>query len=464
MQKTLLLSLSLFIITLTASADAYESLWKKAQKQQTAAQTTQVRTTVDKIYQRALREGNMLQLTRTLYAYDQLGITLTEDSIVKNAKRVWTARRQERNAVQHALLTHMLGRLTDNDYLLALSVADTAFLRQQRVREHLPLVKGYSLHEIFSDYLRQRDMPDSVFVGWERPVEEDTTTHKHYDFTTEKRDFIERNEGPTIPTIRIPKEGDLPVKPVPLTPAQPKPVQQGQKPAQQGQKPTQQGTLKPETAPQREVPTFKPVPTPSHTSAPALSGEYAAYVFNVPGGMSRTCLVEAKSGNPVRQWRLHRNDGRGMETDINADGNGHVWQRPTQIHNYDGIYDWHLTPATTNEGSANTLSPSDFHNGGGWNAGVEDPKHIYLDIQKAEPERGYYSVTVRAPHRNLTLMRDVTSGGKLIEQRQYKFSDFIHFDIQWRDTWGDEAIMTFAYAFEGRLYTTQLKISRPQGR
>lgn len=434
--RFVILFILLSLTTTMAQADIYDSLWQKAEKARTGSKTEQSRQCVDRIYNRALRESNTLQLTRALYAYDALGVVLPEDSIVRNAKRVWTARRQERNAVQHALLTHMLGRLTDNDYLLALSVADTTFLKQQRVREHLPMVKGYSLFEIFGDYLRQRDMPDSVFVGWQRPVEEDTVVRKRYNFENEDETRSYENEVNS-------QDHTTTVVSAENTSEQSKP---------QSQKP------QPNPQPQPEHP--KPIASPT----PTLSGNYSAYVFNVPGGMSRTCLVETQSGRPVRQWRLHRSDGRGQETDINADGNGHVWQRPTQIHNYDGIYDWSLRPVTTDTGNSNTLRAKDFHNGGGWSSSETNSRELYLDIQREDKQKGLISVTVRAPHRNLTLMRDITSGGKLVEQRQYNFSDFIHFDLQWREAYGDEALVTFAYALNGRLYTAELKISRPKTR
>ncbi|MCQ2266646.1 MAG: hypothetical protein MJZ40_02940 [Bacteroidaceae bacterium] len=128
------------------------------------------------------------------------------------------------------------------------------------------------------------------------------------------------------------------------------------------------------------------------------------------------------------------------------------------------IYDWSLRPVTTDTGNSNTLRAKDFHNGGGWSSSETNSRELYLDIQREDKQKGLISVTVRAPHRNLTLMRDITSGGKLVEQRQYNFSDFIHFDLQWREAYGDEALVTFAYALNGRLYTAELKISRPKTR
>lgn len=428
MQKRLsLLLIFSLLISLSAVADGYEALWQKAQK---AGKPQQQRALVDKIYVRALREGNGAQLTRTLYAYDALGITLPEDTIVRNAKRIWTLRRAERNSVEHALLTHMLGRLTDNDYLLALSVADTTFLKEQRVRQHLPLVKGYNLFEIFTDYLRQRDMPDSVLVGWQRPVEEDTVVRKHYNFASEKSKENLENLG----NSRDSRDSIDPRNP--MSPSNPgNPNNPSQTPA----------------APAPEPKLHKP-----------LAGQYSLYVFNVPGGMSRTCLVETKTGKPLKQWTLHRSDGRGQEDNIPADGNGHVWQRPRQIHNYEGIYSWTLTPLTTEGSSANALRADDFHNGGGWNAGEENKRELHLEILKSDTSRGLTSVMIRAPHRNLTLMRDITSGGRLIEQRQYSFSDFIRLDLNWKESYGDEALVTFAYALNGHLYTAEMKILRPK--
>lgn len=450
--RFVILFILLSLTTTMAQADIYDSLWQKAEKARTTSKTEQSRQCVDRIYNRALRESNILQLTRALYAYDALGVVLPEDSIVRNAKRVWTARRQERNAVQHALLTHMLGRLTDNDYLLALSVADTTFLKQQRVREHLPMVKGYSLFEIFGDYLRQRDMPDSVFVGWQRPVEEDTVVRKRYNFGNENENETQSYENKDE-TRSYENEVNSQDHTTTVVSAENTSEQSKHQPQ------------KPQSQPQPQKPQLQPQQSqsqPTAAPAPALSGSYSAYVFNVPGGMSRTCLVETQSGRPVRQWRLHRSDGRGQETDINADGNGHVWQRPTQIHNYDGIYDWSLRPVTTDTGNSNTLRAKDFHNGGGWSSSETNSRELYLDIQREDKQKGLISVTVRAPHRNLTLMRDITSGGRLIEQRQYNFSDFIHFDLQWREAYGDEALVTFAYALGGHLYTAELKISRPE--
>lgn len=410
-----LLLIILLCCTTQAFADAYDKLWQKAGKAQAAAKSAQVRECVDLIYKRAIAEGNTLQLTRALYAYHDLHATLSERETVENAKRVWEARRMERNSVQHALLTHMLGRLTDNEYLLALSIADTAFLKEQKVRDHLPLVKGYHLLEVFGDFIRQRDMPDSVWVGWERPQEEDSVAT---DAAAAQTPEVQKAEDRHTPTE---------VKPEPA---------------------------KPESTKKRPAEQPKPI-----TTLPALTGDYATYVFNVPGGMSRTCLVETKSGRPIKQWKMHRNDGRGQEQDFVADGNGHVWQRPTTIHNYDGIYDWSLQPVV--EGSVNTLKATDFHEREGWNAGESNRKELWLDIQKEDRQRGLVSVTVRAPHRNLTLMRDITAGGRLIQQQQYQFSDFIHFDLQWREAYGSEALVTFAYVLDGHLYTASLTLSKP---
>ena len=441
MTKRLLLIIFTLTASLYAGADTYNKLWQKASQAQQASKLVQARNQVDKVYARALKEGNTLQWTRALYAYDALGVQMSEDSVVKNAKRVWIARKQERNAVQHALLTHMLGRLTDNDYLLALSVADTTFLKEQRVRAHLPLVKGYSLHEIFCDYLRQRDMPDSVFVGWQRPTEDDTLIHKHYDFgeTTRPLDETSRRLGETTRrlgetkpgVVRVPAEGDVPFAPM---------------------KETTTSASTTTSAPVKESP--RPEPKP-------VEGDFNIHVFNIPGGMSRTCLVEAQSGRPVKQWTLKRSDGRGQENNIVSDGNGHVWQRPTQVHDYDGIYDWTLQPLQE-QGRSNALKAKDFHNGGGWNAGEKNERELRVEIQKAAADGSHYSVTLHAPHRNLTLMRDVTSGGRLVEQRQYSFSDFIHFELQWREAYGDEALVTFAYALNGHLYTAELKLVRPK--
>lgn len=434
-----LLLVFISLVSLSAMADGYEALWQKAQK---ASKPQQQRALVDKIYLRALREGNGPQLTRTLYAYDALGVTLPEDTIVRNAKRVWTLRRAERNSVEHALLTHILGRLTDNDYLLALSVADTTFLKEQRVRQHLPLVKGYNLFEIFTDYLRQRPMPDSVLVGWQRPVEEDTVVRKHYNFAGEKS---EENIGgkENLEDLGNPRNSrDSRDSRDSRTPRDPMSDNPGN-PNNPSQSPAVPATPEPKI--------HKP-----------LAGQYSLYVFNVPGGMSRTCLVETKTGRPIKQWTLHRSDGRGQEDNIPADGNGHVWQRPRQIHNYEGIYSWTLTPLTTEGSTANALRADDFHNGGGWNAGEENKRELQLEILKSDASRGLTSVMIRAPHRNLTLMRDITSGGRLIEQRQYSFSDFIRLDLNWKESYGDEALVTFAYALGGHLYTAQMKILRPK--
>lgn len=419
MHKTLLLTISLLALALSASADAYDKLWLKATKAQAAAKTQQARSLVDKAYGRALKEGNTLQWTRAMYAYDALGVTLTEDSVVANAKRAWTARRMERNSVQHALLTHLLGRLTDNDYLLALSIADTTFLREQRVVGNLPLVKGYTLFDVFNGYLRQRDMPDSVFVGWQRPMDEDTTTAKHYNF------------GNDLKAVKVPAEGDIDVTPI-------------------------QVKKKPDPGIERT--------TPGSGRAQTLvkvSGDYKAHVFNIPGGMSRTSLFEERSGRPVKQWALHRSDGRGQENDIAADGNGHVWQRPTQIHDYDGIYAWSLQALTEGNSRTNTLKASDYH-ATGWSHAEHNDRELRLEIQSHDAKTGSYGVTLYAPHRNLTLLRDITSGGRLVEQRRYEFSDFIHFSLKWREAWGDEALVTFAYMINGHLYTTEMRIARPK--
>lgn len=416
MRKILLITL--LCCAVQGFADAYDKLWQKAQKAQkaqTVANTLAARNCVSQIYARAQQEGNILQLTRALYAYHALGIKQSEVELVRSAKTIWEARRMERNSVQHALQTHLLGRLTDNEYLLALSIADTTFLRSQRTRDLLPLVQGASLLEVFGDYIRERDMPDSVFVGWERPQEDSVATNAAVTQTSEVQKVEERD-----------------------TPTEVKP------------EPAKQESTKKRPAEQQP----KPI-----TSLPALTGDYSTYVFNVPGGMSRTCLVETKSGRPIKQWKMHRNDGRGQEQDFVADGNGHVWQRPTTIHNYDGIYDWSLQPVV--EGSVNTLKAADFHEREGWNAGESNRKELWLDIQKEDRQRGYVSVTVRAPHRNLTLMRDITANGRLIQQQQYLFSDFIHFDLQWREAYGSEALVTFAYVLNGHLYTASLTLSAP---
>lgn len=416
----------LFIILIcsatTALADTYDKLWQKASKAQAAAKAAQVRENVDKIYERAQQENNILQLTRVLYAYHTLNVRQSEAETVRNAKRVWEARRMERNSVQHVLLTHLLGRLTDNEYLLALSVADTTFLKEQKVSDHLPLVKGCNLLEVFGDYIRQRDMPDSVFVGWQRPQEE-----------TEDTITITKTETKTEETIT---EGTITEGTITKTETKTETKAEAKTEANAAEK-----------------------PAPVQGPLPALTGTYSTYVFNVPGGMSRTCLVETKSGRPIKQWKMHRNDGRGQEQDFVADGNGHVWQRPSTIHNYDGIYDWSLQPVV--EGSVNTLKATDFHEREGWNAGESNRKELWLDIQKEDRQRGLVSVTVRAPHRNLTLMRDITAGGRLIQQQQYQFSDFIHFDLQWREAYGSEALVTFAYVLNGHLYTASLTLSKP---
>lgn len=444
--KKLLLLLS-FLWAMAMQADVYTGLWQKAQKAQAAQKDRQTRECVDKIYKRALTEGNTLELTRALYAYQAMGVEMTEDSIVRNAKRVWNARRQERNAVQHALLTHLLGRLTDNDHLLALSIADTTFLKEVRIRGTLPLVRGYNLFELFTDYIRHRDMPDSVFVGWQRPQEEDTTVvRKHYNFDSPS--YNDRREPPII----VPSGGDIPT---PGRADESASTVRFNRPTSNTNTSATKTSEKPGESAEK-APAAPPAPAP-------LSGEFTAYVFNVPGGMSRTCLVETRSGTPVKRWRIFRSDGRGQENDISSDGNGHVWQRPTQIHNYDGIYDWHLRPVVTEQASVNTLTPKEFHHGECWGkAGEHNERELHIDIQKQDMKQGLYSITVRAPHRNLTLMRDITAGGRLIEQRQYQFSDFIHFDLKWREEYGDEGLVTFAYALNGHLYTAQLKIQRPR--
>lgn len=415
-----LLTLILLTTTVGAQADAYESLWKKAQKAQSTQNITRAHTYINKVYDRALNEGNTQQLTRALYAYDALQIKLPDDSIVNNAQRIWTARRNERDAVQHALLTHLLGRLTDNDYLLALSVTDTTFLKQQKVRDHLPLVKGYALFDLFGDYLRQRDMPDSVFVGWEsadQPEEEEGQRKVYYDFND---------------THAATAQAEDSHRPVPSTRSEETTMPSGST-------------------------------TPTTATPPALTGNYCAFVFNVPGGASRVSLMERESGMPVPCWKLHRSDGHGQESDIVADGNGHVWQRPSQIHDYNGIYDWRLRPVVENEGFANTLKADNFHDAPYWGAAAtQDESQLRIEMDGASTKKGHYSFTVRAPHRNLALMRDITVEGRLVEQRLFYFSDFIHFDIYWRESFGDEATVTFAYVLEGRLYTTQTKISRPR--
>lgn len=434
---------------LAIQAESFDALWSKYQKLQ-ATQPAKTRLCVDKMYQRSLSEGNVSQLARVLFAYDVLGVTLSEDTVVANAQRVWAARRKERNAVQHAILTHMLGRLTDNDYLLALSVADTTFLRAQKARDYLPVPGESSLYDVFCGYLLQRDMPDSVFVGWVRPVEEDTVVRKHYSFDVPPLGVAEATPQTTPQPVEY-TQGEAPVTvPATTSPSVPQPVKVVPAvPSVGSVSPVQPSTSSPSS----------PVPAP----APALNGAYCAYVFNVPGGLSRMCVVETVSGRPVKRWRLHRDDGRGQENDINADGNGHVWQRPKQIHNYAGIYNWSLQPVATDSSRVNTLGAQDFHNGGGWNAGENESRELRIDVEKIDTEKGVYSITLRAPHRNLTLMRDITSGGKLVEQRQYQFSDFIHFDLTWREAYGDSALVTFAYAYNGHLYTADIKISRPRG-
>lgn len=91
-----------------------------------------------------------------------------------------------------------------------------------------------------------------------------------------------------------------------------------------------------------------------------------------------------------------------------------------------------------------------------------DPAHLRVEVQRHDAAQGSYSVLVRAPHRNITLLRDITAGGLLVEQRQYQFSDFIHFNLQWRDSYGEEALATFAYVLKGKLYVAQLRIARPK--
>ena len=421
-----------------ALAESYDSLWKKAQKAKDEKHYVRAQDIIDKVYDRALHDGNHRQLARVLFAYDALNVRLAEDSIVSNAHRIWDARHKERNATEHVLLTHILGRLTDSDYLLALSVADTTFLQQQPVSQHLPLLGEGTLFDIFSEYIDERNLPDSVFVGWETSVAEQPvteTTRKTYDFSA----------ATTTKT-------DVPAAPA-TAPAAPKPVSQTSAPKSNA--PASQPA-------NREAP--KAVGTTVELSPKGgVGGGFSAFVFNVPDGFSRICLVENSTGTPVKRWSLKRDDGRGQVDDITADGNGHIWQRPTQIHNYDGLYDWHLSPITADEAQANILLADNFHSGDTWGSvALHDEAQLKIDMESADPKGGTYSFTVRAPHRNLTLMRDVTSNGRLVEQRQYAFSDFIHFNMTWKETYGDKALVTFAYVFQGQLYEAQMTITRPE--
>lgn len=431
--------------TVCALAESYDSMWKKAQKAKDEKQFVRAHEILDKVYDRALHDGNSRQLARALFAYDALNVRLTEDSIVSNAHRIWDARHKERNATEHVLLTHILGRLTDSDHLLALSVADTTFLQQQPISQFLPLLGEGSLFDIFTEYINERNLPDSVFVGWEAPATEQPATETPratYNFS-----------AAPAPKTNVPA--------VPATaPAAPKPVSQPSAPKSDA--PASQPA-------NREAP--KAVGTTVELSPkggaggghPLSSGAYAAFVFTVPDGVSRICLVESSTGTPVKQWSLKRDDGKGQVDDITADGNGHIWQRPTQIHNYDGLYDWHLSPITAGEAQANTLLADNFHSGDAWgSAALHDEAQLKIDMENADPKSGTYSFTIRAPHRNLTLMRDVTSDGKLIEQRQYAFSDFIHFNMTWKEKYGDKALVTFAYVFQGQLYEAQMTITRPE--
>lgn len=436
-----------------ALAESYDGLWKKAQKAKSEKQYVRAREIIDKVYLRALHDGNSRQLARTLFAYDALNVRLTEDSIISNAHRIWDARHKERNATEHVLLTHILGRLTDSDHLLALSVADTTFLQQQPIAQLLPLLGEGTLYDIFTEYIDERNLPDSVFVGWEAPIPqqpENEAGRKTYDFST----------APTPQT-------DAPATPTPA-PAPPKPVSRPLVPKSEDA-PTSSPAKGKGNSPGASPVELSPkggVGGMGREKALPLGGDggvFSAFVFNVPDGFSRICLVESSSGTPVKRWSLKRDDGRGQINDITADGNGHIWQRPTQIHNYDGLYDWHLAPITADEAQANTLTADNFHSGDAWgSAAIHDEAWLKIDMEKADPESGTYSFTIRAPHRNLTLMRDVTSNGKLIEQRQYAFSDFIHFNMTWKEAYGDTALVTFAYVFQGRLYEAQMTITRPE--
>ena len=434
----ILLTALIALVCSYALAESYDSMWKKALKAKNEKQYERAHEIIDKVYDRALHDGNSRQLARVLYAYDALNVRLEEDSIVSNAHRIWDARHKERNATEHVLLTHILGRLTDSDYLLALSVADTAFLQQQSVGQLLPLHGEGTLLDLFTEYINERDLPDSVFVGWEAPPVEQPATEtprKTYDFST---GTAAKTDEPATPETAS----------RPSTPKSNAPASQPAK----GEAPKAAGTTA-ELSPKGGV----------GGDLPLSSGAFSAFVFNVPEGFSRICLVESSTGTPVKRWSLKREDGHGQVNNITADGNGHVWQRPTQIHNYGGLFDWHLSPLTAGEAQVNTLVANDFHSGDAWGStAIHDDSQLKIDMESADPENGTYSFTVRAPHRNITLMRDVTGGGKLIEQRQYAFSDFIHFNMTWKESYGDKALVTFAYVFQGKLYEAQMTVTRPK--
>ncbi len=420
----LFLALLMTASVLTAAADEYGSLWKKAGKAQRDRDTERACEYIDKVFDLALKTDNPIELTRALYAYDALGARLGAVHADAAADRVWEARLAERNPVQHVLYTHMLGRLTENDDLLRLSVADTAFLKAQNARHLLPLTKGFNLFEVFDAYLSE-NRP-------QRPS-----------------DAPLRGEG-TAPKESENKSAD----------SSHKSADRKNYPIGEEKPPYTTGQTLPKEAPAEPVvpPTLK-----QDWEAAALSGNYTACVFSVPGGVSRISLFESETGNPVKQWRLHRSDGRGQEQNFTADGNGNVWQRPQQIHDYDGLYDWSLQPCLAAEGKANTLKAIHFHQGNGWGTvATADPAHLRVEVQRHDAAQGSYSVLVRAPHRNITLLRDITAGGLLVEQRQYQFSDFIHFNLQWRDSYGEEALATFAYVLKGKLYVAQLRIARPK--
>ena len=468
-----LLTLLVACTAVCALAESYDSMWKKAQKAKDEKQYARAHEIIDKVYDRALHDGNSRQLARVLFAYDALNVQLTEDSIISNAHRIWDARHKERNATEHVLLTHILGRLTDSDYLLALSVADTTFLQEQPISQYLPLLGEGTLYDIFTEYINERDLPDSVFVGWESPsIEQPTagTARKTYDFSaaTAPKTNVPAAPVPTAPQTTAPptKPTAAPAKPATNTataqaaPSAPKPVSQPSTPKSENMPPSSPPK---EDAPKTAQSHAEHAPGGVGVNLPLSSGSYSAFVFNVPEGFSRICLVESGSGTPVKRWSLKRDDGHGQVNDITADGNGHIWQRPTQIHNYGGLFDWHLSPLTSDEAQVNTLVANDFHSGDTWgNTAIHDDSQLKIDMESADKRSGTYSFTVRAPHRNITLMRDVTSGGKLIEQRQYAFSDFIHFNMTWKETYGDKALVTFAYVFQGRLYETQMTITRPE--
>lgn len=444
-----LLFIILLCCTTQAFADAYDKLWQKAQKAQKAGKPEVAFTCVNKIYERALGERNAQQLTRALYAYDALAVALPEERATEATQLIWEARCKERNSTEHALFTHMLGRITHNESMVALSVADTALLLAQPTAALLPMAKGRNLLEVFGQYIRQHNIPVAELLTTEtmQPTPEEPEAPqpqkpgKHKAKAPAGEVKLPPTTGSTTPYDK--KSSHRGKERVTPTPTQPK----GEKPAT--------------PAPQKVAASTSVAPAPAEVKLPALTGAYATYVFNVPGGISRTCLVETKSGRPVKHWKMHRTDGRGGEQDFVADGNGHVWQRRSNIHDRDGLYDWSLKPVVADDGSVNTLKAHDFHSREGWSSGETNSKELWLDIQKEDRQRGLVSVTVRAPHRNLVLMRDITSGGRLIEQRQYAFSDFIHFDLQWREAYGSEALVTFAYVLDGHLYTTSLTLSAP---